>query len=341
MGRITHCRLDGNTRTPPISGVSGPDDAGFPGCCDHDLASRSVALYRLIRGAIPAGASSVDLRQIDIATAMGLSSVTVRRHTRRLCAAGLLNARRVHGAIRFSLPDSAADDQRLLPDVRLPAEVAPAVDLPAPVASRGDDGPDADVKDGYEVATTRGGRPICGRHRASRFSDYSEDLDREIYHCTGYLSGRRCSWLYVVGRGVVRPYGVEEWRLPELRRCLESADSTPSSPAEQEPDRDAPVEMPSIAPALAEPAGMERHELVWRDVVRLVSETMQDHYVRRYLEPARAAGMEGSVLSVQARCRQDAQWLSSSFNQSWFDEALEQVLGAGSAAVSDARCRFE
>ena len=305
MGRITHCRARHNTKRRTISGGPEinrvPEFSSFTSDVQGRLRPRLAALYRLILRSIPDGGSSVVLRQIDIADWLGLSPVTIRRHTDLLQEEGLIVAKRTSNSIRFSVPG-------LVPGMEIGSSTVAQC---LPVQS---------VECVAQVPTPGGGvRPVCTRHNASRRSNFSDRVGKLVYHCTGFVDGGRCSWLHVAGYGTVRGSGLREWQLADLVKYFNDGCVTSASK-----DADVTVELVERSHQVAEPTGREHS--VWMQTVERLAEMMQDHYVERYLSPTRAMGISGGTLVVQTACSQDVQWLGLPLNQRWSDNALSEVL---------------
>ena len=306
MARIPQCPARHNTKRRPIfphPEIIPPDE---PPVLHPDvqkrLTRRSAAVYQLIRKSIIKGSSSVTLRQIDIADQLDLSAVTVRRHTGRLQQAGLINAERTQNAIRFSIPGpSSAPPDRAEASTKLP------------------------IKDPAEQPThhqtdSRASRPICPQHKASRRSDYSDILGALIHHCTGFIDGARCSWLHATEHGTVRQPGLTEWKTADIAEFLNNPAITSNS------EKPGTISPPTATPDKPGEPPAPEHK-IWLRTIQRLSETMQDHYVDRYLAPTRALALkDATTLVVQTGCPQDVQWLALPLNQRWSDNALSEVL---------------
>ena len=308
MGRIPYCRACHNTKRRTIFGSPEVDRLlEFPSVKPDVrdwLTPRTVALYRLILRLIPDGCSSVVLRQIDIADWLGLSAVTIRRHTGRLEKAGLIVAKRTVNSIRFSMLGSGPEGLNVASVVVQGA--------PAQLGERLVQGP---THDGAV-------RPVCTFHNASRRSKFSDYVGLLVYHCTGFVDGVRCSWLHVVGHGTVCGSGLREWQVADLVEYLNSVGVVSSSSVSC--DEGTMVDLVERPKQVADPPA--REHTIWRQTVERLAEMMQDHYVERYLFPTRALGMSDGTLVVQTACPQDVQWLGLPLNQRWSDNALSEVL---------------
>ena len=305
MARIPHCPARHNTKRRQILAYPEIIPPAEPPMVIPDFQRRlprsSAAVYQLIRQSIIKGTSSVTLRQIDIADQLDLSPVTVRRHTDRLQQAGLINAERTHNAIRFSIPrpGSGPPDQETA-STKLPLQ-------------------DHGEQPVHHPTTGRPSRPICPHHKASRRSDFSDIFGAIIHHCTGFIDGQRCSWLHATEHGTVRQPGLKEWKTADIAEFLNTAAVTSTSV------KAAPTSPPAAAPEKPKRPPAPEHA-IWLSTIQRLSETMQDHYIERYLAPTRAIGINDSTLVVQTGCSQDLQWLALPLNQRWSDNALSEVL---------------
>ena len=288
MPRIPYPTDCRNTQSSPIS--TGIAESSVAPEMRSDLARGCDALLDLIRAATPPGRASVLLRQIDLAEKLEVCPATVRRRTNRLEDAGMVRTKRSNNAIRYWL---------LTPPVST-EDAAPAA---SPLAK-----PNAPKEP----------RPTCPSHKASRVSYMTEEIGRTVHHCTGWIPPLRCSWLHVAGYGQVRAPGLTEWKLPDLLEYLDSVDKAAAEDSAEPEPTFLPVQQPAEA---LSPAGE-----AWREAVSIISRSMQDHYVERYLTKTEAREIKDDILQVVTPSAQDAQWLSASINQRWSDQALSKVL---------------
>lgn len=337
MPRIAHCRARHNTRrrlisynsrhhcptpetaanaphrgTPKVTAVPPETGALADSPC---LPVGCIELYRLIARAAAPGQNAVRLRQIDLAAQLQVSAVTIRRRTRCLEQAGLLQARRVNNAIRYSIAcprtEAARPERKAFPSAPVPTATATA---PIPATPPTTPAPLEPPTPSAGAANTTN-PPKCPYHHASRVSYMTDAVSHPVHHCTGFIAGNRCSWLHVQGYGTVRPPGLPEWQLTDLLQHL----SPPPAESPTRPSVPQPATKDDNAPRT--PA-----QHLWAACLRIMAEDMQDHDVASYLREPIATQFVNDVLTVAVPHEQDQTWLSKPMNQEIATEAISQLL---------------
>ena len=275
------------------------------------------------------GQHTVLLRQIDLANALRINAVTVRRHTRRLQQAGLLMARRGRNAIAYTIPTARRIATRIIPEAQ-PLLMADPADTPPPAA--------AETVYVSAISPRKPSRRAesgarCPSHHKARRSWMSDHIGHDLFLCPASTGpSTHCSWIHSPQFGQIRPPGETEITLPELHARL----------AELPDEHTQVVALSSIAPTHDEAAADSEAQTAWRAITSVLSRWAQPADFSAFLLPATGTAFDGHTLEVTAARPSHLRWLRQSFTMGFVGDAVKEALGrpieiryrAGGAAAS-------
>ena len=310
MATIAQPRCHCNKEIPEFSGISETASARAPywpgrralqallrtppSAADITLTAGCRQLLDAIRTRLPHGQDSAALRQQELAAALPVTSVTIRRCTSQLQQQGLLLVRRTRNRLVYTIPTTT---HRPTPagapaPTELPAAPAPTAAPPAGAAT-----------------------PCCPKHRLPRRSWMSKLLSAALHFCPARTGiDTLCSWLHHSTLGQLQPPYQAELDYDAVRAKLQ--DPTPA---------DTPP-LPNPEPAPSPHPAADAAQQVWRAATDELRKRTPDD-IRPYIAASRATGYDGSTLSVETATPAVLRWFRTSFTASAFPKVLAQMLG--------------
>ena len=287
---------------------------------DRGLSAGCRQLLDAIRTRLPYGQDSAALRQQELAEALQVTAVTVRRRTVQLQQQGLLLVRRTRNRLVYTIPTTPTRPEPTPPE-------PPAAPAPTPTAAA--------------PPPAGGPTPCCPKHRLTRRSWMSKLFSAALHFCPARTGiNTFCSWLHHNTLGQLQPPEQTELDYDAVCALLEApvryaatgpqepkAEPTPvPAPASaaatgpQEPKAE-PTPVPAPAPAPDSPA-----QQVWHMATDALQRQTPDD-IRPYLAASRATGYDGRTLSVATATPAVLRWFRTSFTASAIPQALAQALG--------------
>lgn len=269
---------------------------------DRGLSAGCRQLLDAIRTRLPYGQDSAALRQQELAEALQVTAVTVRRRTSHLQQQGLLLVRRTRNRLVYTIPTTPTRPEPTPPEP--PTTPAPTP-TPPPAGSP---------------------TPCCPKHRLTRRSWMSKLFSAALHFCPARTGiNTFCSWLHHSTKGQLQPPEQTELDYDAVCALLEApAPDAATRPPEPQPE---PIPAPAPAPASAPaPAPDSPAQQVWHIATDAVQRQTPDD-IRSYLAASRATGYDGRTLSVATATPAVLRWFQTSFTASAIPQALAQTLG--------------